>query len=78
LVAGSIPAAPASKTEAFEPLFFNDKTFHQNPSFSIAYSEKEGGVGMSGFFGGGNSGGFGTLFLLLIIIIIFFSAGVDF
>jgi hypothetical protein len=58
--------------------FFNDKTFHQNPSFSIAYSEKEGGVGMSGFFGGGKSGGFGTLFLLLIIIIIFFSAGVDF
>jgi hypothetical protein len=53
------------------------KSFHQNSSFSIAYSEKEGGVGMSGFFGGGKSGGFGTLFLLLIIIIIFFSAGVD-
>ena len=60
------------------PSYSIDKTFHQNPSFSIAYSEKEGGVGMSGFFGGGKSGGFGTLFLLLIIIIIFFSAGVDF
>jgi hypothetical protein len=59
-------------------LFCLLKTFHQNSSFSIAYSEKEGGVGMSGgFFGGGKSGGFGTLFLLLIIIIIFFSAGID-